>query len=63
MKELFGLALLLPLLDAALHWNVLPAASQVLIYLMLAQGLNLVVGMAGLLHLGYAAFLAVGEFI
>lgn len=62
MKELFGLALLLPLLDAALHWNVLPAASQVLIYLMLAQGLNLVVGMAGLLHLGYAAFLAVGAF-
>lgn len=56
------LALLYPLLDAALGVRMLPALCQILIYLMLAQGLNLVVGFAGLLHLGYAAFFAVGAF-
>ena len=62
MRTLFGLALILPLVDRAMHWSILPACCQVLIYLMLAQGLNLVVGYAGLLHLGYAAFFAVGAF-
>lgn len=55
-------ALLYPLLDKALGIQMLPALCQILIYLMLAQGLNLVVGFAGLLHLGYAAFFAVGAF-
>jgi len=55
-------ALLYPLLDNALGVQMLPALCQILIYLMLAQGLNLVVGFAGLLHLGYAAFFAVGAF-
>ena len=50
------LALLYPVLDKALGVQMLPALCQILIYLMLAQGLNLVVGFAGLLHLGYAAF-------
>ncbi|MBT9583751.1 branched-chain amino acid ABC transporter permease [bacterium] len=62
MKALLGLGLLLPLVDWAMRWSILPACCQVLIYLMLAQGLNLVVGYAGLLHLGYAAFFAVGAF-
>jgi branched-chain amino acid transport system permease protein len=36
---------------------------QVLIYVMLAWGLNIVVGLAGLLDLGYVAFYAVGAYI
>ncbi len=55
-------ALLYPLLDAALGVRMMPALCQIAIYLMLAQGLNLVVGFAGLLHLGYAAFFAIGAF-
>ena len=35
---------------------------QVLIYVMLAWGLNIVVGLAGLLDLGYVAFYAVGAY-
>ncbi|MBN9415585.1 MAG: branched-chain amino acid ABC transporter permease [Candidatus Eremiobacteraeota bacterium] len=62
MKALLLLALLLPAMNAAVHGSILPACCQVLVYLMLAQGLNLVVGYAGLLHLGYAAFFAVGAF-
>lgn len=57
-----AVALLYPILDAALGIRMMPALCQILIYLMLAQGLNLVVGFAGLLHLGYAAFFAVGAF-
>nr|WP_246088886.1 high-affinity branched-chain amino acid ABC transporter permease LivM [Phreatobacter stygius] len=35
---------------------------QILIYIMLAWGLNVVVGLAGLLDLGYVAFYAVGAY-
>ncbi|MDI7860659.1 high-affinity branched-chain amino acid ABC transporter permease LivM [Rhizobiaceae bacterium n13] len=35
---------------------------QILIYVMLAWGLNIVVGLAGLLDLGYVAFYAVGAY-
>jgi len=35
---------------------------QILIYVMLGWGLNVVVGLAGLLDLGYAAFYAVGAY-
>src|SRR3978361_562795 len=34
-----------------------------LLYIMLALGLNIVVGFAGLLHLGYIAFFAVGAYL
>ncbi|TIV89705.1 MAG: branched-chain amino acid ABC transporter permease, partial [Mesorhizobium sp.] len=34
----------------------------ILIYVMLAWGLNIVVGLAGLLDLGYVAFYAVGAY-
>ncbi|MBC7185080.1 MAG: DUF3382 domain-containing protein, partial [Marinobacter sp.] len=37
-------------------------ATLVLIYVMLALGLNVVVGLAGLLDLGYVAFYAVGAY-
>ena len=57
-------------LAIALVWPFLPFASQylldlataVLIYMMLGWGLGVVVGLAGLLNLGYAAFYAVGAY-
>ena len=42
--------------------NMLDKATLVLIYVMLGWGLNIVVGLAGLLVLGYAAFYAVGAY-
>jgi branched-chain amino acid transport system permease protein len=57
-------------LAVALIWPFLPfssvylvyLATSVLIYIMLGWGLNVVVGLAGLLNLGYAAFYAVGAY-
>ncbi|GGE53768.1 high-affinity branched-chain amino acid ABC transporter permease LivM [Streptosporangium jomthongense] len=52
----------------ALFWPFLVSrgsvdlATLVLIYIMLALGLNVVVGLAGLLDLGYVAFYAVGAY-
>ncbi len=37
-------------------------ATQILIYIMLGWGLNVIVGFAGLLNLGYVAFYAVGAY-
>ncbi|HTI85707.1 MAG TPA: DUF3382 domain-containing protein [Alphaproteobacteria bacterium] len=42
--------------------RVLDLATLVLIYVMLGAGLNVVVGLAGLLDLGYVAFYAVGAY-
>jgi branched-chain amino acid transport system permease protein len=53
------LALLGP--GGALKW-VDNFGVQILIYVMLAWGLNIVVGLAGLLDLGYVAFYAVGAY-
>ncbi|MBX3579001.1 MAG: high-affinity branched-chain amino acid ABC transporter permease LivM [Rhizobiaceae bacterium] len=47
--------------QASLKW-VDNFGIQVLIYVMLAWGLNIVVGLAGLLDLGYVAFYAVGAY-
>jgi branched-chain amino acid transport system permease protein len=54
-------ALVLPL---AFYDNryVVDVATTVLIYVMLGWGLNVVVGLAGLLDLGYVAFYAVGAY-
>jgi branched-chain amino acid transport system permease protein len=68
--SLFGLALLVlyPLLVLALvgragavKW-IDNFGVQILIYVMLGWGLNIVVGLAGLLDLGYVAFYAVGAY-
>ncbi|MDR2788502.1 MAG: high-affinity branched-chain amino acid ABC transporter permease LivM, partial [Candidatus Accumulibacter sp.] len=58
---IFGLSLVLPL---AFHGNryVVDIATTVLIYVMLGWGLNVVVGLAGLLDMGHAAFYAVGAY-
>lgn len=59
---------LLALLLIALIWPLFASrgavdlATLVLIYIMLGLGLNIVVGLAGLLDLGYVAFYAVGAY-
>jgi len=64
----YRLALWLLLLAAALIWPFTASRGAVdvmtlaLIYVMLGLGLNIVVGFAGLLVLGYAAFYAVGAY-
>ncbi|MDX2271880.1 MAG: branched-chain amino acid ABC transporter permease [Cyanobacteriota bacterium] len=59
---LAGFAVLYPLIDywAGLGWTA--TVIQILIFAMLALGLNIVVGYAGLLDLGYAAFFAIGAY-
>jgi len=56
-----GAAMVLPMTDLADRRSV-DLATQVLIYVMLGWGLNIVVGLAGLLDLGYVAFYAVGAY-
>ena len=51
-----------PFIDAALGLNLLGALLPIGIYALLAMGLNIVVGYAGLLDLGYAAFFAIGAY-
>jgi branched-chain amino acid transport system permease protein len=45
------------------HDDLLDASIQTLGYIIMALGLNIVVGMAGLLDLGYVAFYAIGAFV
>ena len=54
-------AFVLPSLPFASRY-VVDIATTVLIYVMLGWGLNIVVGLAGLLDLGYVAFYAVGAY-
>lgn len=56
-----GFAVALPLLPFADRY-IVDVAITVLIYVMLGWGLNIVVGLAGLLDLGYVAFYAVGAY-
>ena len=54
------LALFLPLVDPnPYHLEILTTS---LLYALLALGLNLIVGFTGMLHLGYAAFFAIGAY-
>lgn len=63
-KILFAMVLLtLPLVtDLALGHGWVRILDFALLYIMLALGLNIVVGYAGLLDLGYVAFFAVGAY-
>ena len=61
-----ALALLYPyILDQLLTSpdDLLDASIQTLAYIIMALGLNIVVGFAGLLDLGYVAFFAIGAFV
>ena len=60
---LLMIAIALPLLvTGATQRYTIDTATQILIYIMLGWGLNVVVGLAGLLNLGYVAFYAVGAY-
>jgi len=61
MPAFVGAALVLPFLPFA-DRTVIDLGTLVLIYIMLGWGLNVVVGLAGLLDLGYVAFYAVGAY-
>ena len=51
-----------PFIDQALGLRLMGALLPIGIYALLAMGLNIVVGYAGLLDLGYAAFFAIGAY-
>ncbi|MFM2345085.1 MAG: hypothetical protein RLZZ210_1698 [Pseudomonadota bacterium] len=55
--------LLLPILLGGIGNYWVRIADMALLYIMLALGLNIVVGFAGLLDLGYIAFFAVGAYL
>ena len=59
-----GIALiaLYPFLDSALGINRLGSWIAIFVFVILAMGLNIVVGYAGLLDLGYAAFFIIGAY-
>jgi branched-chain amino acid transport system permease protein len=60
---IIGVVLLVyPFADQALGLGTLYAVSDAMIYVLLALGLNIVIGYAGLLDLGYAAFFAIGAY-
>ncbi len=59
LAALFALAVVLPLMADD---YILEVMSNVWFYVILCLGLNIVVGYAGLLDLGYAAFFAVGAY-
>src|SRR6266545_6835802 len=54
--------LLLPQIDSFLRLGWLGDVIPMIIFIILALGLNIVVGYAGLLDLGYAAFFAIGAY-
>ena len=59
---LVAVLLAYPFVDHALQAQTVYAVTDGMIYVLLALGLNIVVGYAGLLDLGYAAFFAIGAY-
>jgi branched-chain amino acid transport system permease protein len=57
------LAFLFPLINGALGADLMFPVIVVAVYIMLALGLNIVVGFAGLLDLGFVAFYALGAYV
>jgi branched-chain amino acid transport system permease protein len=57
------LAFLFPLINGALGLGLMFPVIVVAVYVMLALGLNIVVGFAGLLDLGFVAFYALGAYV
>jgi len=60
MLAFLGLALIYP---QVVEPDLLDASINALAYIIMALGLNIVVGFAGLLDLGYVAFFAIGAFV
>src|SRR5215475_12670406 len=59
---LAALLLAYPFADQASGAGTVYAVTDAMIYVLLALGLNIVIGYAGLLDLGYAAFFAIGAY-
>ena len=57
------LAFIFPLINEVLGANLMFPVIVVAVYVMLALGLNIVVGFAGLLDLGFVAFYALGAYV
>ena len=57
-----GAALLFPIINSLLGLGWEAKAIPITLFIVLALGLNVVVGFAGLLDLGYAAFFAIGAY-
>jgi branched-chain amino acid transport system permease protein len=55
-------AFVYPLVDQAFGWGRVGSFMSIFVFIILAMGLNVVVGYAGLLDLGYAAFFAIGAY-
>jgi branched-chain amino acid transport system permease protein len=55
----FGIAIIFPFVSSTYQTNIMTTA---LMYVVLGLGLNIVVGQAGLLNLGYVAFYAAGAY-
>src|SRR5438309_2154867 len=62
LAVLLAFGVVYPWLDQAAGWFRLPGATMMLLTVSLAVGLTIVVGFAGLLDLGYAAFFAIGSY-
>jgi branched-chain amino acid transport system permease protein len=60
--NIVAIAVLFPFIDQIAQTRWLATAIEIQIFVMLALGLNIVVGFAGLLDLGYAAFFAIGAY-
>ena len=59
ISALVLIAVLFPIIASLYQTNIMITA---LLYVMLALGLNIVIGLGGMLHLGYVAFYAVGAY-
>ena len=59
---LAGILIVFPFVDQIAQTNWIATVIQMQIFIMLALGLNIPVGYAGLLDLGYAAFFAIGAY-
>lgn len=57
-----AIAALYPLIDDLLGLGLLGESIPIMVFLILAMGLNVVVGYAGLLDLGYVAFFVIGAY-
>jgi ABC-type branched-subunit amino acid transport system permease subunit len=62
LTGLLVIGVLYPWVDQAAGWYRLPGATMALLMVTLSIGLTVVVGFAGLLDLGYAAFFAIGSY-
>lgn len=62
-RVLIAIGLLLPFAELLTGGYLLTVTYAIELYVLLAVGLNIVVGFTGLLDLGYVAFLAVGAYV